>query len=709
MSGFDFGKYRTLVISITLFLLFDLGVLILNFAISSQIKDDAINLNLVSRQRMLTQRMTKTALQIEQRIKAEQPYRDLILELDRASSTFDLTLTAYRSGGDAPAGEGQNIRRDPINDDPANQILDDARMQWIPYYASIKQLIAANPPSAEQASALARQSEVVNVWLQSLMNDFTTRVEDLASSKATKLRAVQIVGISLATMNFLLIMFHFMRHLRSSDREIERARKETGDILRTTQEGLFLLDANYRVGTQQSKALDAILGKPCPPGTGLFELLASMVTEKTLETAQEYVDLLLRHDVKEKLVANLNPLECVELCVTRSPGVSETRYVQFRFNRVMTDGLVTHLLVTATDITRRIRLERELKASEEKSQGQMGLLLQILQIEPEQMQRFLKATTEALDQINRILETQPDGVDTFSSKVNAIYRLAHRIKGDASALDLESMAQSFHAFEDTLRTLREHKNLAGEDLLPVAVRVKLLYAEIDAINNAVNRMAQIRGVVTVDPSKPVSDPTLEDQYFVKQWKSFAEKLALRHGKRAELTYQGADLTALAPVLRDAITSIVNQFIRNAIAHGIESPAERAKRGKPEAGRISVFASDGGASGVELSFRDDGHGISSNALRDTAIRTGRLSAEEADKADLRTLIPLIFEPGFSTNQTPNEDAGRGVGLDAVKDLVKQLGGHVRIGTTQGEYCHFRIHFPAMEDRVVSIPQAAREAA
>ena len=709
MLGFDFGKYRTLVLSIALFLLFDLGVLILNFAISNEIHDDAININLVGRQRMLTQRLTKTSLQIEQRLKTDQPYRDLILELDRASSTFDQTLNAYRNGGEAPSGEGEAIHRNALRDEKADQILDDTKVQWAPYYTTIKQLISANPPTVEQASALAKQSEVVNTWLLSLTNDFTTRVEEMAASKANRLRTIQIAGITLATMNFLLIMLHFIRHLRESDKQIEKARKETDNILRTTQEGLFLLDSEHRIGSQQSKALDAIIGRTCPAGINFFDLLRPLVTDKTYDTAGEYVELLMRHDVKEKLVSSLNPLECVEISVARTPGVNETRYLQFRFNRVLTDGKVTHLLVTVTDITRRMRLERELKASEERSQGQMGLVLQILQVEPEQIQHFLKTATVALDQINRLLETQPDGVDTFATKVNAIYRHAHRVKGDASALNLDGIAQSFHTFEDALRELRERKKLAGEDLLPIAVRVKLLYSEIEAIQIAVTRMAQIRGIVTVEPSKPIPDPTLEQSAFVRQWKGFAEKMAQRHGKRADLVYQGVNMEELPPAQRDALTSIVNQFIRNAIVHGIELPSERAQRGKPKTGRLSVFISDSGSSGIELSFRDDGNGIDPLALREAAINTGKLTPQQAEKADLRSLIPLIFEPGFSTSRETHEDAGRGIGLDAVKDLVKQLGGQVRIGTTQGEYCHFKIHLPASKEQAVSIPQPAKEAA
>ncbi len=101
-----------------------------------------------------------------------------------------------------------------------------------------------------------------------------------------------------------------------------------------------------------------------------------------------------------------------------------------------------------------------------------------------------------------------------------------------------------------------------------------------------------------------------------------------------------------------------------------------------------------ARGVELSFRDDGAGIDPDKIRAAAVRAGRLPADVAAAADVRRLIGMIFEPGVSTREAADEDAGQGVGLDTVRDLVANLGGRIRIGSTAGEYCHFRVFLPRM---------------
>ena len=101
---------------------------------------------------------------------------------------------------------------------------------------------------------------------------------------------------------------------------VERTHRETEDIMRTTQEGLFLLDHQLRMGSQTSLALSRILGFEVRPGANFLELLKPSVSPKTFDTAKEYIDLLLRHDVKEKLVASLNPLDCIEISAMQSNG-----------------------------------------------------------------------------------------------------------------------------------------------------------------------------------------------------------------------------------------------------------------------------------------------------------------------------------------------------------------------------------------------------
>jgi len=463
--------------------------------------------------------------------------------------------------------------------------------------------------------------------------------------------------------------------------------------MHTTQEGLFLLDHELRMGSQTSLSLARILGFEVRPGANFLELLRPSVSPKVFDTAKEYIDLLLRHDVKEKLVASLNPLDCIEITNMRSDGGMESRFLQIRFNRVVKAEKITHLLVTANDITRQVKLERELRESEQRVQNQMSMMVHILQADPHSLQDFLSAAIGKLNQINEDLRTSNPKTGIATAQLDEIMRSAHQLKGDAAALQLEAVTQSVHALETLVQGLHMQTERKSEDLLPVAVRVKELYSEISAIQDVITRIGQVRGLVSVEPPKPPRDADKDAQpAVVRQWDHFVHQLADKHDKKVELTYQGLNPAILAPELRETLNSLVNQFIRNALVHGVENPAERKQRGKSESGHISVYISDQGDGMLELSFRDDGRGINPEQVRTALIRSGRFTPETAKELSARQLTMMIFEPGLSTQEKADEDAGRGIGLDAVKDMIARMGGRIRIGTTPGEYSHFRVQLP-----------------
>ena len=474
---------------------------------------------------------------------------------------------------------------------------------------------------------------------------------------------------------------------------VEQRHRETEDIFRTTQEGIFLIDHQLRIGSQTSQALSQLLGFAVLPGENFLEMIRASVSPKTFDTAKEYIELLLRHDVKEKLVASLNPLDCIEMSTVGASGAIDTRFLQIRFNRVMKAGQVTHLLGTANNITRQVRLERELKESERRVQDQMAMMVHILQAEPRLLRDFLGNANEGMNRINDEIRTSNLASGMSDAQLDRVFRISHLLKGDAAAMQLEAVTQSLHGLENSLAGLRDVSPRKGEVLLPVTVRLKEIFSEINAIQEVMVRISQVRGVVAVEPHRHAGEKGAVAQHpLVAQWAMFSQQLAEQYAKRVEFIYQGLNLDELSDSLRDALNSVVNQFVRNALVHGVELPAERKQRGKSESARLSVYVSDLGDGFVELSFRDDGAGIDLDRVRAATIRSGRYSVEEAAKLNARALTMMIFDPGFSTSEQATKDAGRGVGLDAVREIVSRRGGRIRIGTTPGEYCHFRVQFP-----------------
>lgn len=691
MKMIALGKYWVIVVTVAMFLVFDLGVLALNFVISAQISNDAISVNLAGRQRMVSQRTAKVLWQIHERVAAGQPVDAELKELRDATRLFDETLNGFIVGGQVTGGSGEAVRIDKVEHASGVAILQQAKSVWAPYRAAIERVLAKPAPTVDDLAPALATGRAANLEVLKLMNQLTTSVEEVASHRATVLRSVQVGGITLATLNFVLILFHFIRKLRQGDLQLEQAKKETDDILVTVNEGLFLLDSKFVIGQQHSAALQEILGQGELGGRNFVDVLRKVVTEKTIETTLDYLTLLFGDRVNEKLVRSLNPLDVVEVNFDDRRGGFTTKFLEFRFNRVLEAGKVAYLLVTVNDATRRIVLERELKVSQERAKGQMDILVEVLNVESEALRNFLESAASGLDQVNTLLRESATPAQRHES-LGKIYRILHRLKGDASGIGMSGFAGDIHEVEDIVAPLRDRPAVDGNELLPLAVRLEKLFAQMDSLRNVAAKFAQIRGVVTVEGERPATQAGAESAPAVQRWAAFAQRLAEKHARRVALHYHGVDPDSIAEAYREPVSSIVNQFIRNSIVHGIESAEQRLALGKAETGSLAVYVVKRGDGGVDLSFRDDGAGLKVAAIRDAAVRKGLMSAEEAAAASSRRLVELIFEPAFSTREAADEDGGRGVGLDLVRAMVSERGGHIRIGSTPNEFCHFRISFP-----------------
>ena len=161
------------------------------------------------------------------------------------------------------------------------------------------------------------------------------------------------------------------------------------------------------------------------------------------------------------------------------------------------------------------------------------------------------------------------------------------------------------------------------------------------------------------------------------------------GRDVQFILYGDDVQVDGMVLQKLVEALLH-VLRNAVDHGIESPAERVATGKPQTGVVEVrFARN--ADRVTVTVRDDGRGLDSAMIRHTAIANGLLQADS--EIDEQALFNLIVLPGFSTRERVTETSGRGVGLDVVNDRLLQLQGELQIHSVSGQGCAFRMSVQA----------------
>ena len=167
-------------------------------------------------------------------------------------------------------------------------------------------------------------------------------------------------------------------------------------------------------------------------------------------------------------------------------------------------------------------------------------------------------------------------------------------------------------------------------------------------------------------------------------------LSSKLGKEVKLELVGSD-TELDRTVVDALGDPLVHLVRNAVDHGLELPEDRVAAGKPRHGTIQIAARHAGGS-VVIEVRDDGNGINPRVIARKALSLGMIDEEAAAAIDMRGAVELLFTSGFSTAETTNDISGRGVGMDAVRAKIRQLGGEVVIDSTLGAGTLAQIRLP-----------------
>jgi two-component system chemotaxis sensor kinase CheA len=180
-----------------------------------------------------------------------------------------------------------------------------------------------------------------------------------------------------------------------------------------------------------------------------------------------------------------------------------------------------------------------------------------------------------------------------------------------------------------------------------------------------------------------------NEYF-RQLKRTVRDVVKSSTKKINLQFSGL-YTELDRRIIEKIKDPMIHLIRNAIDHGIETPEERLRTGKPAEGKITISAH---ATGKEITIiiEDDGKGIDGESIKTMALQKHLYSREQLQRMSLDDSINLIFLPGFSTKNEVSQISGRGVGLDVVKSNIEKISGSVAVETAPGKGTRFVLKIP-----------------
>ncbi|UZR95188.1 chemotaxis protein CheA [Chondrinema litorale] len=168
-------------------------------------------------------------------------------------------------------------------------------------------------------------------------------------------------------------------------------------------------------------------------------------------------------------------------------------------------------------------------------------------------------------------------------------------------------------------------------------------------------------------------------------------VAALESKKVNLVLEGTDIEIDRNILQIISDSLIH-LVRNAISHGIETTDARTKNSKPEAGTLTLSASNE-KDHVIINVIDDGKGIDAAAIRKKVIAKGLLPERSAMQTSDHDIVKFIFEPGFSSVEKVTQISGRGVGMDVVKKALDSIGGKIELSTKKGKGTTFRLLLPS----------------
>nr|WP_298147198.1 response regulator [uncultured Pseudomonas sp.] len=173
--------------------------------------------------------------------------------------------------------------------------------------------------------------------------------------------------------------------------------------------------------------------------------------------------------------------------------------------------------------------------------------------------------------------------------------------------------------------------------------------------------------------------------------AMVQDLASQAGKRVALQISGSDLQVDKRIL-DELRTPLTHLLRNAIDHGLETPAQRSACGKAEVGVLQLELLQESADRFELRVRDDGRGLDIAKLKARAVVSGLLDGEQAQALDDGEAGKLIFASGLSTSELITDLSGRGLGMAIVQEAVERIGGRIEVESVAGQGSCVHLHLP-----------------
>jgi signal transduction histidine kinase len=500
-------------------------------------------------------------------------------------------------------------------------------------------------------------------------------------------------------------------------------------ILNHVSHGVILLDAGDRILQPVSRAMTMLFRRRDFSNLTFERLLSPVIDEQTLiDVCATLAKMRLANTSNE--IAATPAMQEIEVRLPRSDDTVDIAYYAFDFFKIDIPGQPHASMVRVTDRTLLVRQSEELEELRpqladahpeiQDLRAQLAMQSDVLRCVMQEgrihFAAAVKRSGNAMKAIDAILKKPAREEESFRQKLEAISVEAAEIRREAECLRIGAMESAARSFEESLQDLRARGSLSGNDFLPLAVRLDELFSRYTQLRSltktAVAQQAKSATAPAASPASVLAEQAvLAQEALVRQGGAEDAPVAPRtapagslEGSLAALTEHVAaecdkqvtlscvGLPKVPAAYQAAVKKIAIQLIRNAVIHGIETPAEREALGKQAQGGLSLQFSALPDGSFELRFRDDGRGVDPARVRKTAVERDLLTSEAAERLRDRQAIKLIFKERYSTLASADGTATSGAGLSFVRRYVHDAGGKIALASEVGKETRFKITLP-----------------
>lgn len=473
--------------------------------------------------------------------------------------------------------------------------------------------------------------------------------------------------------------------------EIRELNQKLKALLDSLNQGFLIFDSTGSCWEVSSKACQTVI-ETDPAGQKIWDVLK--VSPDKQDGFKKWMITLFGELLPFADMADLGPKE-----FSHSQGRNiKLEYYPIRDFKNEISGVV----LVATDISELIQAQK--KAETEKANSQF--ILKVVK-QKKSFQTYYSESSRIFKEFLNSTQTAPGLWD-----LDLVFRLLHTLKGGAASFSVKNVSEIAHQLENQVLQLRNEPEQFNRDQWDHNEQIfiqafkefqsdalELLgtshsHSQVEKVEIPKAQLSQIIELLSFWSKTRAFSESLEKEYLTEplsetfaSYEYLVQSTAEQLGKKIKpLSYTNPEIRWSPEPYKAFVSSLVHVF-RNAIDHGLETPAERLEAKKSEEGCITISASQTSDS-IEIVISDDGKGISKERI-EMKMKEKGISLENLSE---KQILLQIFEPQFSTKDQVTDLSGRGVGLDAVKYEVENLGGTIDLETNLGQGTRFIFKLP-----------------